>query len=424
MPYTLIASIGTGMYDKSKNDSTGYRITTYRFPNGIEISSRLFLFSILESRNWDINQVILVGSKTSSWDALIVQAYESDVQYASMWLRLIEECEQIDGAGISESSLSHLQTLLGNLFGIPFLLRAHDPTVNNDTLPSIFPLYREIAAEIPYGNDVLLDITHGFRSMPMFLYQSLRFSSIRQILREVTILYGEYIPGRSISLVRDLSKFWEFSEASEAFDLFQSSFAGETLAFLLESWWPKGAAWMKGFTSLVKTNYVLQIGQSINQLGNALSAIDSDGLWLWKREVYLACSALFSRFKNAACLSDRILVLSDLLVEKQLFTQAVIALQIAVETRIIESAYDPSRIGDYDYWNAQGGPKQFKYDVQTEHQLFVLRDLEHERNRIAHGGGVGAWKSSPKKDGIISADSLRVYRDSVIALFAVCKVKG
>ena len=156
MPYTLIASIGTGMYDKSKNDSTGYRITTYRFPNGIEISSRLFLFSILESRNWDINQVILVGSKTSSWDALIVQAYESDEQYASMWLRLIEECEQIDGAGISESSLSHLQTLLGNLFGIPFLLRAHDPTVNNDTLPSIFPLYREIAAEIPYGNDVLL----------------------------------------------------------------------------------------------------------------------------------------------------------------------------------------------------------------------------------------------------------------------------
>jgi hypothetical protein len=83
----------------------------------------------LESRNWDINQVILVGSKTSSWDALIVQAYESDEQYASMWLRLIEECEQIDGAGISESSLI-TSDFIGYLLGFtPFLFASTDPMV-------------------------------------------------------------------------------------------------------------------------------------------------------------------------------------------------------------------------------------------------------------------------------------------------------
>jgi len=422
MPYTLIASIGTGMYDKSKNDSTGYRLTTYRFANGMEITSRLFLFSILESKNWDISQIILVGSKTSSWDALVVQDYESDEQYASIWMQLVEECEQPDGSGVHKKSLGQLQDLLSNRFGIPFILHAHDSVINNDTLPSIFPLYKNIAAEIIVGNDVLLDITHGFRSMPMFLYQSLRFSSIMQCIRDVAILYGEFIPGRSISLVRDLSKFWEFSEASEAFDSFQSSFAGESLAFLLEGWWPKGAAWMKGFTSLVKTNYVLQIEQSINQLGNALSSLDCETLSLWKKEVYLACSALFARFKNLPSLSDKIFVLSDLLVERHLYTQAIIALQIAVETRVVESAFDSSRIGDYDYWNAQGGPKEFKYALVTKHRLYALKDLEHERNRIAHGGGIDTWKVPPKKDGIIKAESLKTYRESVLALFALCKV--
>ncbi|MBJ2355641.1 hypothetical protein JF818_04285, partial [Sphaerochaeta sp. S2] len=59
MPYTLISSIGTGMYKKAENDSTGYRLTRYQFPGGNLIASRLFIFSILESKNWDIDQVIL-----------------------------------------------------------------------------------------------------------------------------------------------------------------------------------------------------------------------------------------------------------------------------------------------------------------------------------------------------------------------------
>ena len=423
MSYTLIASIGTGMYDKIKNDSTGYRLTTYKFQNNKEITSRLFLFSILESKNWDINQVILVGSKTSSWDALIAQDCEENDQYLNTWMQLVDECERSNSSGVSDSSLDLLSEYLSQRFGIKFTLFSHDSIVDNETLHSIFPIYRDIASEIISKNSILLDITHGFRSMPMFLYQSLRFSSINQSFRDVSILYGEYIPGRSVSLVRDLSKFWEFSEASEAFELFESSFAGESLAVLLEGWCPKGAAWMKVFTSIIKTNYVLQIEQSINQLGNALSSLDVVGLSLWKKEIYVSCTNLYKRFSKLTCLSEKILVLSDLLLEKQLYTQSIIALQISVETRIVESAFDSAKIGDYEYWNAQGGPKEYKYDLQMEHGLYSLRDLEHERNKIAHGGGLDSWKSSPKKDGIIKYEAVKTYRESVEILFSLCKVK-
>ncbi len=50
------------------------------------------------------------------------------------------------------------------------------------------------------------------------------------------------------------------------------------------------------------------------------------------------------------------------------------------------------------------GPKLFKYDVHTEHKLFVLRDTGHgSKSELLWWMVAVDWYSSPLMDGIISA---------------------
>lgn len=82
------------------------------------------------------------------------------------------------------------------------------------------------------------------------------------------------------------------------------------------------------------------------------------------------------------------------LAEKKLYTQAVIALQVAVETKIIMRFSDPKNIGDYeklqeikdlpDYKTLRDEFKTYRRNTGNKHSL---GELEGVRNQIAHGGG-------------------------------------
>lgn len=61
---TLITSLGAGMYKE------GYRQTTYRFANGNEYPTKLFIEAILDE-DPGIGKVILIGTHTSSRDVSV-----------------------------------------------------------------------------------------------------------------------------------------------------------------------------------------------------------------------------------------------------------------------------------------------------------------------------------------------------------------
>ncbi|MBJ2356904.1 TM1812 family CRISPR-associated protein, partial [Sphaerochaeta sp. S2] len=362
--------------------------------------------------------VILIGTKTSSWDALLAKDCEKTEQISDVWLQLVEECESKQGCGVTDESLSILSGILEDQYGIDFLLFAHEPTIENTTLKNVYPFYQDLAKEVAQGNSVLLDITHGFRSMPMFLYQSLRFSAITDIApRSVSIVYGEFLPEKDVSIVRDLSNFWEFSEATESFELFKATFTTDRLAPMVATFWPEGAGWMRGFSNLVKSNYVLQTKQSIAQLNNALALVKPNNCPIWGEEVIGYCRSISNEFSKCRFISEYILVLSKLLEKNNLLTQTIIALQISVETRVIESRYDIKKIGDYNYWNENGGPKECKKDFQLNNNQRILFELEADRNKIAHGGGMDATTTPARENAVISKEKLAKYRAGVAALF-------
>ena len=81
--YTLITSIGTGMYKKEG----GYRIATYRFNNGKTYESKLFFDAILKTEFKPIKKIIFIGTYTSSWDVLIDDKKDSNLWIVSNLVR-------------------------------------------------------------------------------------------------------------------------------------------------------------------------------------------------------------------------------------------------------------------------------------------------------------------------------------------------
>ncbi|MDR2143171.1 MAG: hypothetical protein LBP29_02245, partial [Treponema sp.] len=96
--YTLITSLGTGMYQG------GYEITIYQFPDEkkSEYRTSLFLEAIIRSNIWPIKKVILIGTRTTSWDALIPNR-DSD-ENAGLWQKILDECKNKE-KGISDESV-------------------------------------------------------------------------------------------------------------------------------------------------------------------------------------------------------------------------------------------------------------------------------------------------------------------------------
>lgn len=86
-------------------------------------------------------------------------------------------------------------------------LKVHTQNIDFDTSEEVFACYKSLVPEIADDSDILFDITHGFRSMPILMYQTLQFVFSNNQSRKVELVYGEYIQSVDISYVRDLSKY-------------------------------------------------------------------------------------------------------------------------------------------------------------------------------------------------------------------------
>ena len=400
--YTLISSLGTGMLKKE-----GYRKTNYQFPADDKgagekrYESSLFLDAVLETAYRPIKKVILVGTLTSSWDVLIKD--RDNEANADFWLKVKEECEN-KGKGISGESIQELEARLPLWYkNIPFKLAVHSQDFTPENVGRIFSTYLELPDFLDRDTDILFDITHGFRSMSLLVFQSLQLNASKISDRKVELLYGEYIEDEKISYVRDLSQYWDYYEISAAKKLFEEKFDGKLLAQKLKPYWESGAKILIRFSEIVECNFSLQIPEALKQLKNSLKDFSEAGKPQWLIDVKNNLERIYNKLSVKEGENYPVAVsvweYSKLLRERKLITQAVIALQVVVETAIAEKYGGPEKIGNYvwfygyfDTWEkikikGIGVAKlreAYKRDKTVRH---VLNDLGDLRNQIAHGGG-------------------------------------
>lgn len=371
MAYTLISFVGTGMYKE------GYRQTNYVFPSEKKVTTHIFLNALLNVEYRKFSKIILVGTKTSSWDMLI------DVDN-DLWVEVSDAAEK---QLISDEIIKKIEHYLSEKLHIPVVIKYHTDRIDEDTSLEIFNLYSSIVPEITDEN-ILVDITHSFRSMPILLYQVLQFSvSQNEKIKNVELVYGEYTSDEKCSYVRNLSSYWKYSQITNAVSIFEEKLDGFALADLIEKDWEAGCKAIKRFSEVVQTNFCLQIVEVSKQLKNSLKKYPENApayLDKVKNSVEKICRLISAENKK---LSLSLYEFSKFLYEHKLNIQAVICLQVTVEAAICEKFAGENQIGDYDWWQETG--KKYLQKIKNKNFKNIsepLGNLEGFRNQVAHGG--------------------------------------
>ena len=399
MPYTLISMIGTGMYKSSKGSET-YAETEYLFDGGKHFKTRLFMQALLECKYKDINQIILLGTDTSSWDCLVDKDKDERDETIELWSDLVDQCESkesgIQPKGVTRENLDRLQKYLSERFSMEVLIKEHTHLVDNNTSKDLFDCYTSVAKQVRKENDILFDITHGFRSMPVLLYQSLQYSLSKSTSHSVNIVYGELdLIDRSKAYVRNLSEYWTYSELSIALSVFKNKLDGFKLAELIEPYWSAGSKAIRRLSEIVQTNFALQITEVARQIKNSLDQYPESAP-AWMEQIKFPMEEICKLIdKNST--AKTLYNYSIFLYAHKLNVQAVITLQVAVESAIVEKYGSSDRLGDYDWWQEYG--KGFLNNLKKKDWKNLgnlLNNLEWFRNQIAHGGGKSKTEDYPK----------------------------
>ncbi|MDR0776280.1 MAG: TIGR02221 family CRISPR-associated protein [Azonexus sp.] len=154
---TLISFLG------KSDKATGYRKTTYRFDRDFARTVPYFGLALCEYLK--PQRLVLIGTKGSMWDVFLEQQGADDEDLLAL-MEAVQE-ERVDDAmlAIHEKRLSDKLGLDVKCRLIPYA---------RDTAEQITVL-RQLAEVTPKGDSVALDITHGFRHLPMLALVAARY---------------------------------------------------------------------------------------------------------------------------------------------------------------------------------------------------------------------------------------------------------
>ncbi|RME22068.1 MAG: TIGR02221 family CRISPR-associated protein, partial [Deltaproteobacteria bacterium] len=189
----LIAFLG-----RSPKGEEGYRKTRYDFGDNSLTEETAFFGWVLRKRI-DPDHLVILGTRGSMWDHL----FEGDLDLGEMGEQdRMALMEHVESHSVSQDQLDKMAPLLAKALGIPVRLRSI-PYCSTEA--EQIELLRIIAEEVEPEDRVHLDISHGFRHLPMLaLLSALHVRQIRDANVE-GIWYGSYDPDTGKAPVYELS---------------------------------------------------------------------------------------------------------------------------------------------------------------------------------------------------------------------------
>lgn len=219
---TLISFLGRSQLDSKQ----GYRRTRYRFDDGSEKETAYFGPALAEQLAAD--RLILIGTPSSMWDVL-VENVVGDAAREEPRLALIDA---VRAGTVGEPLLEPLLPTIGAQLGkavqaivIPYSVQFADQQ----------QLLWRLAAALRRGEQVALDVTHGFRHLAMLALTAARYLAHERAVRVTGIYYGALDMTREgAAPVVELSGLAHVQEWVEALAAYEASGDFSRLAPLLE----------------------------------------------------------------------------------------------------------------------------------------------------------------------------------------------
>ncbi|HFU74664.1 MAG TPA: TIGR02221 family CRISPR-associated protein, partial [Arcobacter sp.] len=212
MAKILISSLGTGW--NVKDSDSEYQATNYII-EGKEYKDESFISkSLIE--HYNIDKVILLGTNKSMWDGAYL-GFTND--------RIDDSWETLNsgklGEGITLDNLKIMEQVLDDYMGKSgSLCLMVNYGQNEDEMWENFEIMYEINQYISEGDEVYLDITHAFRSLPILLFIVMEFMHMmREDFKLSGLLYG--MLSNDKSPVIDLKIFFELLDWAKAVNNFK-----------------------------------------------------------------------------------------------------------------------------------------------------------------------------------------------------------
>jgi len=396
----LISFVGQGQFadaEPAKQFASGYLPANYLFTlkKGRErtVKKHIFLEALLESGQYEFSSIYLFGTSTSSWAMLVYDLAQQDPEMKNFWEELNESCK----AGIEDDQREYLEEILQKKYGMPVHIRTHYADLDKETIEDVFNVYNSVAEELPVDAEVLFDVTHGFRSMPLLAYQALLYNSAIMNRRKIEIVYaqlrragkGEDPMDPPPSIVRYLGRFWELSEGTVAYKMFKEKYDADLLSRLVSCYCPKLSSPLKRFDEIVRYNVIYNIIGFVEKVREVVEENAFDESWpIWMQDTYVEVVEICNKV-GEGMVSDQLRNFSRILHEKGMLVQSIIALRCAFEARVTEQV-DASQVGNYDLWNKDGTGAAWEYfkSLSVSWDLkFAMHKLGNLRNEVAHGAG-------------------------------------
>jgi len=387
MAKILITSVGTG--DIRKDSDSDYVETTYNI-GGKSYTNTLTSQVIVE--HFNIDKIYFIGTVGSMWDNLYFKYDGENEEYLDDLTKKKKDKTLTvnDLEGLNNQIDIYLKSNGSKCFLLDYGKNDSDEVWSN------FEKILEIKKYLSEDDEIYLDITHGFRYMPILNIFALEFlSQLNERIKPKAILYGMFAGNKSEIL--DFNIFFELLEWAKAIEELEKFASLDRLVEL-----SNGKIDTKGYNVLISMKdafniaYMTSIYNSINNLNNHLNYFTENE----NRIIKLIVPRVKSFVNRLASknLSDFQFKLARFFADKNNYALAYIALAEATVSYVCEknklnenSKNDRQKAKDtlYDLYKYSNGSKQKKfihiYDKKISeirnniaHQLETTRNSKHD----------------------------------------------
>jgi len=277
---TIISAVGRGTRDLA---GTVYQRTIYEFQGEKFPPTPFFVDSI--RRKYRPQHIALVGTRTSSWGA-VVEEYSSDD--SDLWLALENATEARPPAGVDDGLLDRLAALLSAKWDCHVTCAALCKREIDDTnAAGILAKFIEMLPLYDPEQEIVLDMTHAFRTLPMLAFSAIQIGEAFApgLFARTRLVYADLVrhpasmgvpprEGEPIGQGRGvaLESIREFAEVAHAAVTFENTLDPEPLSRILaRKGCPKLAHALERFGIALASNAFSRLNERISELRNALA---------------------------------------------------------------------------------------------------------------------------------------------------------
>lgn len=184
----LISFLGTGALNTENQNQRKYRTASYYF-EGKKLEATSFVTKAL-SELLKPDVILIFGTMKSMWEALWIEENKStDPKVEDDMFTLAEFCDEYNHkTPLNEGFLEKMKSCLDPKWKVKLIHYG----IDDQQVSENFEIFKSALAELENNDEIILDITHSFRSLPIFANSAIEFINTvgSKNLKIVDIFYG------------------------------------------------------------------------------------------------------------------------------------------------------------------------------------------------------------------------------------------